>query len=139
MRTASRLLAAGPFTVTAFETRSDAVVLTVHGEVDLFTAPLLRERLRERIRQAGPGLVVDLTAVRFFGVAGITVLLDVRGVALSANVGFRVVASTRTVLMPLQVTGVAGDFDLFPDIASALAQPGSVHPVVPAQQIRSSA
>ena len=51
------------------------VVVTVSGELDITTAPLLAEELRE-VQQSGSVLVVDLRAVEFMDSAGLRVLID---------------------------------------------------------------
>lgn len=130
MRTASQ---SGPLvppfgTLLTFATtlaRPDALVFTVCGEVDVSTGPLLRDGLREQVRRSGPDLIVDLMRVRYFGAAGLTVLLDVRAVAMSAGVGFRVVAGTRVALLPLKITGLDCVFDVYPELSQALAPPVS--------------
>ena len=80
-------------------------MVTVCGEVDLVSGPLLRTGLEAHIRQAGPDLVVDLDGVRFLGVAGLIALLATWTATVTAGVRFRVVARTPTVLQPLKATG----------------------------------
>lgn len=112
----------GLLTVTAHAVQPGAVVITVRGEVDLFTSPLLRERLLAHLHDTSPQLIVDLSGVSFFGVAGLTILVAVREVA--AGFGLCVVAHTRAVLMPLMITGLDGAFDVYPDLAQALLRVG---------------
>lgn len=107
-------------TVSANSDRPDVLVITVCGEVDMSTGPLLRDRLHEQIRRSGPDLIVDLTQVRYFGVTGLTVLMDVRATAMSAEVGFRVVAATRVALRPLRVTGLDSVLDVYLELSQAL-------------------
>jgi len=90
------------------------VVVSAHGDVDAATALPLRDHLRDLVRPHGPDLVLDLTAVTFFGGAGLTVLTDVRAAAHRAGIGFRVLASTRAVLVPLRVTGMDTVLDVLP-------------------------
>jgi anti-anti-sigma factor len=106
--------------VTPCSARPGTVVITVSGEVDMSTGPLLKDRLHEQVHRSGPDLVVDLTSVRYFGVAGLTVLMDVRRVTVSAEIRFRVVAATRVVLLPLRLTGLDTVFDIYPDLSQAL-------------------
>jgi anti-sigma B factor antagonist len=56
------------------EHQSDATVITVSGEVDLFAAPTLVAAL-EHARQRSEPVVVDLSACTFFDSAGLTALL----------------------------------------------------------------
>ncbi|HEX6356714.1 STAS domain-containing protein [Actinophytocola sp.] len=104
-------------TATAQSIPSGAVVITVRGEVDCCTGPRLQHALLDRLRPAGPPLVVDLTDVGFFGAAGLTVLVTVRAAAVTAGTRLCVVAHTRVVLLPLTITGLDRVFDIYPDLA----------------------
>jgi anti-anti-sigma factor len=103
---------------------SGAVVITVRGEVDWCTSPLLRDALLAQLRPTGPQLVIDLTDVRFFGVAGLAVLVSVRDAAVAAGTSLCVVAPTRVVLLPLTITGLDRRFDIYPDLADVSPAPG---------------
>ncbi|PSL57025.1 anti-anti-sigma factor [Saccharothrix carnea] len=100
-------------TVVTRTLSSSTVVCAVSGEVDLWTAPHLRDRLVEQIRMAGPDLVADLGGVGFLGAAGLTVLVEVRSAAEASGVRFSLVARTRPVLRPLAVTGLHLVFDVY--------------------------
>lgn len=104
----ARLLA-----VVTWALSSSTVVCAVSGEVDLWTAPRLRDRLVEQIRPAGPDLVADLCGVGFLGAAGLTVLVEVRASAEASGVRFSLVARTRPVLRPLAVTGLDLALDVY--------------------------
>lgn len=93
-----------------------ALLCAVSGEVDLSTAPHLRDRLLGQIGVAGPDLVVDLSEVGFLGAAGLTVLVEARAAAAASGVGLCVVARTRPVLRPMAVTGLDIEFDVFPRV-----------------------
>ncbi|AGL18913.1 STAS domain-containing protein [Actinoplanes sp. N902-109] len=58
-------------------TATPAAVVTVEGDVDLDTAPLLQAGLL-RALQSWPFVVCDLNKVTFFGAAGTTALLAAR-------------------------------------------------------------
>jgi anti-anti-sigma factor len=99
-----------------------AAVCAVSGEVDLSTAPELRDRLLAQVSPAGPDVVVDLVEVSFFGAAGLSVLVEVQAAADACGVGFYVVARTRAVLVPLTVTGLDRVLDVHPDVAGVQAR-----------------
>lgn len=86
------------------------VTVSVVGEVDTFTAPVLRAGLDTQLEQAPTDLVIDLCGVQFLGSAGLAVLVETQKSARSRNVGLTLVASTRAVTRPLEVTGL---IDLF--------------------------
>ena len=58
-------------------TGEDGVVtVTVVGEVDTFTAPVLRSTLDSQLEQQPKELVIDLSGVQFLGSAGLAVLVE---------------------------------------------------------------
>ena len=87
-----------------------AVTVTVVGEVDTFTAPVLRSSLDTQLEQQPRGLVIDLSGVQFLGSAGLAVLVETQKSARARDVELRLVATTRAVTRPLEVTGL---IDLF--------------------------
>jgi anti-sigma B factor antagonist len=99
--------------VITLSTSSDGdgtVTVTVIGEVDTFTAPVLRASLDTQLEQQPTELVIDLCGVQFLGSAGLDVLVETQKSAGSRDVGLRLVANTRAVTRPLEVTGL---IDLF--------------------------
>jgi anti-sigma B factor antagonist len=86
------------------------VTVTVVGEVDTFTAPVLRASLDTQLEQQPTALVIDLCGVQFLGSAGLAVLVETQKSARSRDVDLRLVANTRAVTRPLEVTGL---IDLF--------------------------
>ena len=92
-------------------TGEDGVVtVTVVGEVDTFTAPVLRSSLDTQLEQQPEALVIDLSGVQFLGSAGLAVLVETQKSARSRDVDLRLIATTRAVTRPLEVTGL---IDLF--------------------------
>jgi anti-sigma B factor antagonist len=87
----------------------DATVVHVVGEIDTLTAPVLRAQLDEHLPVV-PLLVLDLSDVTFLGSAGLAVLVETQKSARSRDVGLRLIATTRAVTRPLEVTGL---IDLF--------------------------
>ena len=87
-----------------------AVTVTVVGEVDTFTAPVLRSSLDSQLEQSPRELIIDLSGVQFLGSAGLAVLVETQKAARSRDVALRLIATTRAVTRPLEVTGL---IDLF--------------------------
>ena len=86
------------------------VTVTVVGEVDTFTAPVLRSSLDTQLEQQPRELVIDLSGVQFLGSAGLAVLVETQKASRTRNVDLRLIATTRAVTRPLEVTGL---IDLF--------------------------
>lgn len=91
-------------------TEDGVVTVTVVGEVDTFTAPVLRSTLDSQLEQSPRELVIDLSGVQFLGSAGLAVLVETQKSARSREVALRLIATTRAVTRPLEVTGL---IDLF--------------------------
>lgn len=109
-------------TVTSRVVASGAVVVAVHGEADGTTCPLLHDRLIAHVRSIHH-LILDLGGLSFFGAAGLTVLVVVRQAALLADCRLCVVVGTRSVRLPLMITGLVDVFDLHTDLTGALVCP----------------
>jgi len=86
------------------------VTVSAAGEVDTFTAARLRSLLDAELERRPPALVVDLSAVQFLGSAGLAVLVEAQKAADARTVALRLIANTRAVIRPLEVTGL---IDLF--------------------------
>lgn len=113
-----------PLTVTARPMPAGAVVIAVRGEVDLLTGRLLLDGLLSQVRPTVRLLVVDLTAVTFFGASGLTALLTARQAAVAAGAGMRVAAHSRPVVLPLRITGLDVLFDVRPTVNHVLQRWG---------------
>jgi anti-sigma B factor antagonist len=98
----------------------DLVVLSLSGDLDLLTSPLLHERLWPLLGQPDGRVVVDLSEVGFLGSAGLAELAAAHDTGTRQGVRIVLVASTRAVLRPLEVTGLHTLFPMFDSVESAL-------------------
>lgn len=69
---------------TSISTSTDAVLVRVHGDIDMRSAPILRDYVCGRV-SVGVRLILDLTNVDFFGIAGLTVFTALDETAESAG------------------------------------------------------
>jgi len=93
--------------VTIDVSASDAVVrVTAVGEIDSTSAPVLRDRLDAVLAGGAQQFVVDLVGVTFLDSAGLCVLAAAHRRAAAQGIGMRVVAASRAVIRPLQITGL---------------------------------
>ena len=111
--------------------RPGTVLLVVDGEIDTLTAARLQAGLDEALdaaRADGSDAVIDLSGVTFLASSGLAVLIG--GARRLADLGgrLRLVAASRAVTRPLQVTGADALFDIHDDLASALAPAPSTAP-----------
>jgi anti-sigma B factor antagonist len=92
-------------TVDVIEAGS-TVTVSVTGEVDSSSAPVLRAEL-DSVLGAGPAeVVVDLCAVTFLDSAGLAVLAGAHRRSGADDVRLRVLASGRAVIRPMKITGL---------------------------------
>lgn len=100
----------------------DVPVLEVVGDVDLRTAPELAEHLSHLLASTTPPVVVlDLRAVTFLGVAGLSVLVNVHLRARLQHTTLRIVANTPPVCRALTVAALHQPLVVYPQLAAATA------------------
>jgi len=103
------------------ESVGDLPVVTVTGEIDITSAPLLRDELEGLITPAASTVVVDLTETTFFDSTGIATLVRAHKLCHEAGGRLRVVDPNATTLRIFRATGLVGVFALFSTLDEALA------------------
>jgi anti-sigma B factor antagonist len=111
-----------PLRIDIEQPKPHTAVLRLHGDLDMRTARLLRDELSPRLEQQGHTVVVDLTGLEFLGSAGLSELVGSNEAATDRGVTLLLVATSRTVLRPLEITGLGSLFRTFPSTAAALTQ-----------------
>ena len=97
-------------------------MVAVHGELDLDGAATLREALIEAIDEnPGRHVVVDLEGVDFVDSAGLGVLLGGRTRARGGDGELVLVATGRSVVRVLEMTGLTRVFEIHPSRAAAVS------------------
>lgn len=96
-------------------------VVVAEGEVDLLTAPLLEQRLREQL-VAGPAhLVLDLESVSFVACGGLSCLLGARELAQAGGSQLHLAGLTSHVVQrAVKITGLLGLFSTYPTLVHAV-------------------
>ncbi|HEY1973146.1 MAG TPA: anti-sigma factor antagonist [Pseudonocardia sp.] len=97
-----------------------ARILRAAGEIDIISAPTLRDVLLPAVA-AAPLVVLDLSDVTFLGSSGLAVLVEARDHARQGDRELRLVCTTRIVLRALEATGLRELFVVAGDVPSALA------------------
>jgi anti-anti-sigma factor len=90
------------------------------GELDMLTAPQLRDAVQSALAKDPAGLIVDLSEVDFLGSAGMQVLMEAHNQTDGTDVRFAVVADGPATSRPLKITGIADLIDLFSALDAAL-------------------
>ena len=104
--------------------RPGSVLLAVDGEIDTLTAARLQAGLDEAVEAAradGASVVADLSGVTFLASSGLAVLIGAARRLAELGGRLHLVAASRAVTRPLQVTGADALFDIHDDVAAALA------------------
>jgi anti-sigma B factor antagonist len=97
------------------------VVVEVAGEVDVYTAPTLRQHLRDATGGTAPRVVVDLSEVNFLDSTGLGVLVGAMGRVREADGSMRLVVSSDHILKVLRITGLDALIPVDADAAAAVA------------------
>jgi anti-sigma B factor antagonist len=95
-------------------------VVAASGDLDMLTAPQLREAIEAALSKSPAGLIVDLTEVEFLGSAGMQVLMETHNQTDGTQTRFAVVAEGPATSRPLKITGIADLIDLFSSLDVAL-------------------
>jgi anti-sigma B factor antagonist len=82
------------------------VRVSAAGEIDSTSAPVLRQHLDSLLDGAAREITVDLCQVSFLDSAGLCVLAAAHRRAARQDVVLKVLASSRAVVRPLQITGL---------------------------------
>ncbi|MGH3276088.1 MAG: STAS domain-containing protein, partial [Streptosporangiaceae bacterium] len=94
--------------------QGDRAVMSVAGEIDLYTAPRLHSALMTALSAGSPAapllLVVDMTGVEFCDSTGMNVLLAARRQAQEAGGDLQLAALRAPIRKVLQVTGLESVF-----------------------------
>ncbi|RBY88137.1 anti-sigma factor antagonist [Blastococcus sp. TBT05-19] len=80
--------------------------LAATGEVDSTTAPKVHARIEQLLDAGARDLTLDLTAVTFLDSAGLQTLAMLHRRATTDGVRLHVLASTRAVIRPMEITGL---------------------------------
>jgi anti-sigma B factor antagonist len=112
------------FDIKTEELDNGAHVITLTGEVDLYTAPEFKQQLLEVIGQGSKGIVVDLSDTTFIDSTTLGVLVG--GVKrLRPNGGrLSLVCSDRNIAKIFEITGLDKVFPIYESRAEAVESIG---------------
>jgi anti-anti-sigma factor len=97
------------------------VVLAVSGELDLATAPDVRERLAAAVDSGAKRIVVDLREVTFMDSVGLAAVVHARSRLSASGRLALVVAPDSYAQLVLEITGMPRAFAIFGDREAAVA------------------
>lgn len=110
----------GPGLSLRTHTEGTHIIAALTGELDIGSAPALREQLLNLLRPADSRLVLDLSAVSYADATGLAVLVGTGRRAGLLGGFLRLAAPVPAVTRVLRLTGLYWQFDIFPSVRAAI-------------------
>jgi anti-anti-sigma factor len=105
----------------AVDTMGAVSVVHVAGEIDMTSRDTVERAVNHALDGHPDAVVVDLSAVTFFGSSGLQMLAEARAHATASAVPLRLVACSPRVLRPLEITGMTTLFPVYASVAEAVS------------------
>lgn len=104
------------------ERRGQVTVIKPQGEVDIYTAPTLKEHIASALDEGDPGLVIDLSGVGFMDSSGLGVLVGALKRVNDAGGSLRLVCPEGGVLKVFRITGLTKVFSIHSTLEAAFEE-----------------
>ena len=101
----------------------DHSVLEVAGEIDVYTAPKLREQLIELVSDGSYDIVVDLEKVDFLDSTGLGVLVGGLKRVRNHDGSLQLVCTQEKILKIFRITGLTKVFPIHSSVGDAISAP----------------
>jgi anti-sigma B factor antagonist len=102
-------------------TEGDRTIVSVGGEIDVYTAPKLREQLVDLVNAGQYQLVVDMEDVEFLDSTGLGVLVGGLKRVRAHEGSLRLVCTQERILKIFRITGLTKVFPIHDSVADAVA------------------
>ena len=106
-------------------TEGDRTIVEVGGEIDVYTAPRLREQLVDLVADGKYHLVVDMERVDFLDSTGLGVLVGALKRVRSNDGDLYIVCTQPRIRKVFEVTGLTKVFQLFDTVDDAINGAGN--------------
>ncbi len=106
----------------AERSEGDFAHVVVRGEIDVATAPTLREHLYAAVDRSSGPVIVDLLGVTFIDSTALGVLIGTRERAEQRGTGLRLVVEEARIIKIFEITGLTELFSIVPTVAEAVAR-----------------
>lgn len=108
----------------SIETRSEGerTIIEVGGEIDVYTAPRLRDKITELVSEGSYDLVIDMEKVDFLDSTGLGVLVGGLKKVRAHDGSMRLICNQERLLKIFRITGLAKVFAIHSSQAEALAE-----------------
>jgi anti-sigma B factor antagonist len=116
----------GIFVELSLSTRAegDRTIVEVGGEIDVYTAPTLREQLIDLVSQGHQHIVVDMERVEFLDSTGLGVLVGGLKRVRAQDGSLRLVCTQERILKIFRITGLEKVFPIHATVAEAVSAEG---------------
>ena len=107
----------------SLETRhtDDVTIVAVGGEIDVYTAPKLRDKVTELVGEGHYNLVIDMENVEFLDSTGLGVLVGGLKKVRAHDGSMEIVCNQDRLLKIFRITGLAKVFTIHDSEAAALS------------------
>jgi anti-sigma B factor antagonist len=109
------------FEIAESKAGDSSSVLAIKGEIDVSTAPELRDRLLAVAQTGGETVIVDLSEVTFLDSTALGVLVSGLKRFRAEGGDLRLVVTGRSVAKVLEITGLVDVFSIFDSVEAATA------------------
>lgn len=118
-------------TINEYSAAPGRTVVEVSGEIDVYTAPRLRETLVSLVDAGSYRLIIDMERVEFLDSTGLGVLVGGLKRVRAHDGGIDLVCTQGRILRIFRITGLNKVFAVYPSVGEALAGDGSAAPASP--------
>lgn len=95
-------------------------IITLEGEVDVYTAPKLKSRLIDMVDEGKYNIIVDLQKVEFMDSSGLGVLVGGLKRVKSHQGSITLVCTQENILKIFRITGLVKVFPIYPTVTEAV-------------------
>lgn len=103
--------------------RNGSAVLALRGEVDVFTAPQLRDKLLFLVDSGEHSVVVDLDGLGFCDSSGLGALVGGLRLLRSREGNLKIVCTKEKILRLFRTTGLTKVFEIYDSVEGATGSP----------------
>jgi anti-sigma B factor antagonist len=108
-------------TLNVYSDSPDSTVVAVGGEIDVYSAPKLREKLISLVESGSYHLIIDMEAVEFLDSTGLGVLVGGLKRVRAHDGWIDLVCTQSRILRIFRITGLSRVFNIYDSVVDAIA------------------
>lgn len=120
----------GPLLVQVSSVDDGYTLVTVHGEIDMDSGPILDDALSRQVSAGLTRLLLDLSSVGFMDSFGLRILVRAERRTREAGGSLSLIAPTRSVARVLRLTGFTLMVSVYDTVGDALAGKASAQDAI---------